>query len=71
MLAYIRTEQEDEFQRTWYGVLALENGELAARADQLSRNGWSVQALVARMNALHASKMHFYELIDDYLTLGI
>ena len=50
MLQYIRTEQKDDRQRTWYGVLALEDGKPAAHADQLSTNGWSAQALVARMN---------------------
>ena len=44
MLQYIRTEQKDDRQRTWYGVLALEDGKPAAHADQLSTNGWSAQA---------------------------
>ncbi|MCD8356224.1 MAG: hypothetical protein LUE11_06595 [Clostridia bacterium] len=71
MLQYIRTEQKDDRQRTWYGVLALEDGKPAAHADQLTTNGWSAQALVARMNDFHASLIHFPELIDDYLALGI
>ena len=71
MLTYIRTEQKDDRQRTWYGVLALQDGVPAARADLLTTNGWSAQALVARMNDFQASLVHFHELIDDYVALGI
>ena len=71
MLQFIRTEQKDDRQRTWYGVLALEDGKPAAHADQLSTNGWSAQALVARMNEYGASLVHFSELIEDYLSFGI
>ncbi|MDO4286817.1 MAG: hypothetical protein Q4C40_03745 [Eubacteriales bacterium] len=72
MLQYICTEQKDDRQRIWYGVLALDDeGKPAAHADQLTTNGWSAQALVARMNEYHASLLHFSELIDDYLALGI
>ena len=39
MLTYIRTEQKDDRQRTWYGVLALQDGVPAARADLLTTNG--------------------------------
>lgn len=71
MLTYIRTEQKDDRQRTWYGVLALQDGVPAARADLLTTNGWSAQALVARMNDFQASLVYFHELIDDYVALGI
>ncbi|MDO4175328.1 MAG: hypothetical protein Q4D42_11245 [Eubacteriales bacterium] len=71
MLQYICTEQKDDRQRTWYGVLALDDGKPAARAEQLTTNRWSAHALVERMNVYHASLLHFSELIDDYLALGI
>lgn len=71
MLQYIRTEQKDQRQRIWYGVLALEDGKPAAQARQLSTNPWSVQALVARMNEYSASLVHFSDFIEDYLALGI
>ena len=32
MLQYIRTEQKDDRQRTWYGVLALEDGSICELA---------------------------------------
>lgn len=67
MLQYICTTQRDEMQRTWYGILALENGRTAVKADALSTDGASVQTLVARMNRHQASLLHFDELIDDYL----
>lgn len=70
MLHYIRTEQRDRQQRTWYGVLAVENGRTAAHADGLTLDGDSAQAFVQRMNAGQASLLHFPELIDDYLAQG-
>ncbi|WP_394271905.1 hypothetical protein [Butyricicoccus sp.] len=70
MLHYIRTEQRDRQQRTWYGVLAVENGRTAAHADGLTLDGDSAQAFVQRMNAGQASLLHFPELIDDYLVQG-
>ena len=70
MLHYIRTEQRDRQQRTWYGVLAVENGRTAAHADGLTLDGDSAQAFVQRMNAGQASLLHFLELIDDYLVQG-
>lgn len=69
MLQYIRTVQTDRTQGTWYGVLAVENGKMAARADQLTRDAQSAAEFVLRMNAYHASLLHFFELIDDYLVM--
>lgn len=71
MLTYICTEQKDDRQRTWYGVLALQDGVPVAQADQLTTNSWSAQALVSRMNDFQASLIHFHDLIDDYVALGI
>ena len=71
MLHYIRTIQRDDKQRTWYGVCALEDGAPAAQADQLTMDKQSVQELITRMNRCQASLVHFDELIDDYLALGV
>lgn len=71
MLHYIRTVQKDDEQRIWYGVRALENGTTAAQADQLTTDIQSVQELITRMNRCQASLVHFDELIDDYLALGV
>lgn len=70
MLSYICTAEKDDSQRTWYGVLALENGRTAAHAGQLTCDGQSAQAFVSRMNDNQASLLHFSELIDDYLASG-
>ncbi len=67
MLHYICTEQKDDSQRTWYGVLAMEDGRAAVHAGQLTRDAQSVRELVARLNEKQASLLHFPELIDDYL----
>ena len=71
MLHYIRTVQTDDKQRTWYGVRALKDGTPAAQADQLTMDKQSVQELITRMNRSQASLVHFDELIDDYLALGV
>lgn len=71
MLMYIRTVQPDEQQRNWYGVQALENGEPAVQAEQLRLDGRSVAKFVKRMNNEHASLVHFFELIDDYLAQDV
>lgn len=67
MVCYMKTTKRDNEHRIWYGVAAIQDGQVQQRLDDLSTDDESVERLVAKLNEGRASLLHFSEIIEDYV----
>lgn len=67
MLCYMKTTKRDSEHRIWYGVAAVEDGKVTERIDDLTTDDDSVQKLLEDLNTGHASRIHFAEIIEDFM----
>ncbi|MDO5549268.1 MAG: DUF6514 family protein [Eubacteriales bacterium] len=67
MVCYRRTTKRDSEHRIWYGVAAVEDGRVVERMDDLTTDDDLVGKLLEQLNTGHASRIHFAEIIEDFM----